>query len=103
MSKPLLPSQALSVLLQHLEPLKDTSRDEVIELDAASARRIYLTIDQIRRQTKLLEHEVLTHRLGEAAEKGREMVNELALAQFEALIVDPAGKIVRPDFRRGKP
>ncbi|PZP65361.1 MAG: hypothetical protein DI604_24605 [Delftia acidovorans] len=101
MSKLLLPSQALAVLLERLTDLKDVPDDQIVQLDAGSAEGIYAALDQIRRQTALMEHELFAHRLAEAAEKGREMINALATDQFEALVVDPEGKVVRPDFRKG--
>lgn len=102
MSKLLLPSQALAALLERLSDLKDVPADEIVQLDPASALGIYSALDQIRRQTALMEHELFAHRLAEATEKGREMIDALATDQFEALVVDPEGKVVRPDFRKGK-
>lgn len=101
MSEILLPSEAIALLLTRLSACKDVRQDEVIEIDAVSAQAVFSGLDEIRKQVRLLEYEVFTHRLGEASQKGRHMIDELASNQFEELALDPEGKVVRPDFGRG--
>ncbi|MGX1259826.1 hypothetical protein [Sinorhizobium fredii] len=48
----------------------------------------------------LMEQELAVHRLGEAGREGRNALEESATETLTHLVIDPEGKVVRPDFGR---
>lgn len=101
MSDLLTPSQALATVLVQIADFKDLGEDEVLEIDSQSGSGIFLTLDEIRRACWQMEQELQMFRLHEAGRQGRQAVEQLAMDQFVELVVDPEGKVVRPDFSRG--
>ena len=45
-----------------------------------------------------MERELDVHRMGEDGKAGRQTIEQVAAAQLGALVGDPDGKVVRPDF-----
>ena len=101
MSDLLFPSQALDVVLDMMVDFKDLADDEVLEVDSKSASSLYLTIAEVRKACRNMEHELQIHRRAEAAENGKRAVDQLATDQLIELVVDPEGKVIRPDFGKG--
>lgn len=73
-----------------------------IKIDAESVRNLSEQLEAMNRLFGNLVQELEILRLTEAGRLGRIAVEELATNQACELIVDPHGKVVRPDFGRRK-
>jgi enhancing lycopene biosynthesis protein 2 len=71
-----------------------------IEIDAESVRNLAEQLEAMNRLFGNILQELEILRLTEAGRIGRTAVEELATSQACELIVDPQGKVIRPDFGR---
>lgn len=94
-----LPSYHLDEIVRELSP--HCGGDEVRiagdDFDSLVGR-----LASIRKMMVLIEREVGALRLAESARTGRVIVEDLATEQFQDLVDDPEGRVVRPDFGRKK-
>lgn len=89
------PSEQLDVILQQLRPYRGAVE---VTLPGTSFDTLVQQLGGIRKLMVDLEHEVGALRLVEAAREGRAIVDKLASDQLHSMVVDPAGKVIRPDF-----
>ncbi len=89
------PSEELDVILRQLRPYCGAVE---VTLPGASFDTLVQQLGGIRRLMISLEHEAGALRLAEAAREGRAIVDKLASDQFHSMVVDPTGKVIRPDF-----
>lgn len=82
-------------------------RDQVMQMAMAgrsmephTLRSMALGLDPLIDLAANDEEELRYFRLLQAGKKGREIINELATDQFVGLVIDPEGKVIRPDFRK---
>lgn len=89
------PSEQLKSILDQLRPFCGAVE---VTLPGESFDILVDQLAILRGMLISLEHEVGALRLGEAARQGRTLVDQLATDQLNALVADPEGKIVRPNF-----
>lgn len=87
--------QRLTKVFSHADKMKP---DEVLELDASSARTILQTLRLLTQQAAHLELEVLILRDSEAGKLLAKTADELATGQLAGMLDDMKGNIIRPNF-----
>ncbi|MGC4409587.1 hypothetical protein D4A92_19860 [Rhizobium rosettiformans] len=92
------PSKELDRIVRQLRPHIGS---EEVTLPGASFDMLVSMLINIRKMAENLEREAGALRLAEASRHGRAAVEKLATEQFEALVIDPDGKIIRPEFGKG--
>ncbi len=91
------PSSILGSLINALGP--SVGQTEVT-MNGEAFDQIVTVLMKTREMTIHLERETGALRLAEASRITRKMIDELATDQFVGLVVDPEGKVIRPDFRK---
>lgn len=91
-------SDLLAEIAELFRPAADAR--ESVEMDAESVRGLYARLHTMQRLYANVAQELEILRLTEAGRMGRKVVEELATSQACELIVDPLGKVIRPDFGR---
>lgn len=91
------PSTYLDRLIDGIRPYAGSVE---VTMSGESFDNIFAVLKTIRKMTAELEREVGALRLMEASRIARDMINELATDQFVGLVIDPEGKVIRPDFRK---
>ena len=88
---------AIRQLINDVNSNADADRDIPVNEQRIFAARLMA----LGRLAHNIEQELTVLRLVEAGREGRSMVDQLASDQFENLVRDPDGKVVRPDFGKG--
>lgn len=91
------PSTYLDRLIAGISPYTGS---EEVTMSGESFDNIFSVLMTIRNMVLQLEREAGALRLQDAARKGRAIIDELATDQFVGLVIDPEGKVIRPDFRK---
>lgn len=71
-----------------------------VEIDAENVAILVHKLSLLSHLYQNVAQELVILRETEASRLGRTCVEELATAEVTALIVDPEGKVIRPDFGR---
>lgn len=83
-------SQELKAIAEDLQSARPFSTEETRELGEI--------LSLLAKLASRMERELDVHRMGEDGKAGRKAIENAAAEQLGALVGDPDGKVVRPDF-----
>jgi len=88
----------LSKKLQKLSRAFDSRAKKDTTLPAATAHTVAEELLLLSRLASLMEQELAVHRMRESHAIGRAVLEEGATEALAQLVIDPEGKVIRPDF-----